>query len=105
MCAGVIIHPTSLPGPYGIGEIGSEAHALVDWMASAGLSLWQVQRMPAFILCTYHRPSLVQPYCAPSCNNLRDSCFMSVCLSDDGTLQQVQHLRISMYYKQKLAVH
>ena len=40
-CAGVIIHPTSLPGPYGIGEIGSEAIKLVDWMVSAGLSLWQ----------------------------------------------------------------
>ncbi len=51
-CAGVIIHPTSLPGPYGIGEIGSEAHALVDWMASAGLSLWQVHRMPGLIICT-----------------------------------------------------
>lgn len=38
---GVIIHPTSLPGPYGIGEIGVEAFKLVDWMVSAGLSLWQ----------------------------------------------------------------
>ncbi len=40
--AGVIIHPTSLPGPYGIGEIGEEAYRLVDWMVSAGLSMWQV---------------------------------------------------------------
>jgi 4-alpha-glucanotransferase len=40
--AGVIIHPTSLPGPYGIGEIGEEAFGLVDWMVSAGLTMWQV---------------------------------------------------------------
>ena len=29
------------PGPYGIGEIGPEAFKLVDWMVSAGLTLWQ----------------------------------------------------------------
>jgi hypothetical protein len=48
-CTGVIIHPTSLPGPYGIGEIGSEALALIDWIASAGLSLWQARGAPALI--------------------------------------------------------
>ena len=34
--AGVILHPTSLPGPYGIGEIGKEAFRFVDWLESAG---------------------------------------------------------------------
>jgi 4-alpha-glucanotransferase len=42
--AGVILHPTSLPGPYGMGEIGGEARRFVDWMADAGLQLWQVRR-------------------------------------------------------------
>ena len=40
--AGIIMHPTSLPGAYGTGEIGKEAMAFVDWMASAGLRVWQV---------------------------------------------------------------
>ena len=40
--AGVILHPTSLPGPYGIGEIGKEAEKFVDWIASTGMQLWQV---------------------------------------------------------------
>eukprot|EP00197_Chlamydomonas_leiostraca_P012772 CAMPEP_0202858882 /NCGR_PEP_ID=MMETSP1391-20130828/1227_1 /ASSEMBLY_ACC=CAM_ASM_000867 /TAXON_ID=1034604 /ORGANISM="Chlamydomonas leiostraca, Strain SAG 11-49" /LENGTH=549 /DNA_ID=CAMNT_0049537853 /DNA_START=179 /DNA_END=1828 /DNA_ORIENTATION=+ len=40
--AGVIIHPTSLPGPYGIGELGEHARNLVDWMGSAGLQVWQI---------------------------------------------------------------
>jgi 4-alpha-glucanotransferase len=40
--AGVILHPTSLPGPYGIGELGSEAFAFLDWAAAAGLQCWQV---------------------------------------------------------------
>ena len=40
--AGVIIHPTSLPGPYGIGEIGEQARKLVDWMETACLQCWQI---------------------------------------------------------------
>ena len=37
--AGVILHPTSLPGPYGSGEIGSEAFHFVDWLVSAGMQV------------------------------------------------------------------
>ena len=40
--SGVILHPTSLPGPYGTGEIGQEAYRFVDWLASAGMQIWQV---------------------------------------------------------------
>lgn len=40
--AGIILHPTSLPGPNGIGELGSEAFAFLDWLASAGMQCWQV---------------------------------------------------------------
>lgn len=37
--AGVLLHPTSLPGAYGVGSIGQEAHAFVDWLASAGMQV------------------------------------------------------------------
>ena len=40
--AGIILHPTSLPGPYGTGEIGKEAYRFVDWLVSAGQQIWQV---------------------------------------------------------------
>ena len=40
--SGILLHPTSLPGPHGSGDLGSEAHAFVDWLAEAGQSLWQV---------------------------------------------------------------
>jgi 4-alpha-glucanotransferase len=40
--AGVLLHPTSLPGRYGIGDLGDETVAFLDWAASAGMSLWQV---------------------------------------------------------------
>lgn len=40
--AGILLHLTSLPGPYGIGDLGPEACAWVDALARAGQSWWQV---------------------------------------------------------------
>ena len=40
--AGVLLHPTSLPGPYGIGDLGPAAYAWVDALAAAGQSWWQM---------------------------------------------------------------
>ena len=40
--SGILVHPTSLPGPYGIGELGHEATALLDFLAGAEQRLWQV---------------------------------------------------------------
>jgi 4-alpha-glucanotransferase len=40
--AGIILHPTSLPGPDGIGDIGPEAYRWVNFLAEVGCSLWQV---------------------------------------------------------------
>ena len=40
--AGLILHPTSLPGPGPIGDLGSEADRFLDWAADAGQSIWQV---------------------------------------------------------------
>ena len=39
---GILLHPTSLPGRYGIGDIGPQAFQFVDWLASTGSKLWQV---------------------------------------------------------------
>jgi 4-alpha-glucanotransferase len=40
--SGILLHPTSLPGPYGIGEIGTEAYRFADFLHSAGMKIWQV---------------------------------------------------------------
>jgi len=40
--AGVLLHPTSLPGPNGIGELGVEASRFVDVLVEAGLTIWQM---------------------------------------------------------------
>jgi 4-alpha-glucanotransferase len=40
--AGILLHPTSLPSRYGIGDLGPEAYRFVDWLAAAGMRVWQV---------------------------------------------------------------
>jgi 4-alpha-glucanotransferase len=40
--AGIILHPTSLPGPDGIGDLGPEAYQWVRFLKKSGCNLWQV---------------------------------------------------------------
>lgn len=40
--AGILAHPTSFPSEYGIGDLGDTAYRFVDYLVSAGQSLWQV---------------------------------------------------------------
>ncbi len=40
--SGILLHPTSLPGPYGIGELGREAHRFADFLRESGQRIWQV---------------------------------------------------------------
>jgi 4-alpha-glucanotransferase len=40
--SGVLLHPTSLPGRFGIGDLGDELLTFLDWAQSAGLRIWQV---------------------------------------------------------------
>ena len=40
--SGVLLHPTSLPGPFGVGDFGREARGFVDFLAGAGQTFWQI---------------------------------------------------------------
>jgi 4-alpha-glucanotransferase len=40
--SGVLLHPTSLPGPHGIGELGADARRFVDFLAATGQRWWQI---------------------------------------------------------------
>jgi 4-alpha-glucanotransferase len=40
--SGVLLHPSSLPGRHGIGDLGSEAHRFVDFLAATGQRWWQI---------------------------------------------------------------
>ncbi len=40
--SGILLHPTSLPGPFGIGDLGAQAYAFADSLVAGEQSLWQV---------------------------------------------------------------
>ena len=40
--AGILLHPTSLPGPHGIGALGDAAYRFLDWLTEAKMSCWQI---------------------------------------------------------------
>src|SRR5215211_9116346 len=40
--SGILLHPTSLPGRFGVGDLGGEAYKFVDWLAAAGQTFWQL---------------------------------------------------------------
>jgi 4-alpha-glucanotransferase len=40
--SGILLHPTSLPGRHGVGDLGGEAYKFVDFLAAAGQTYWQI---------------------------------------------------------------
>lgn len=40
--SGILLHPTSLPSPYGIGDLGKAAYDFIDFLEKAGQHLWQI---------------------------------------------------------------
>src|SRR5512140_2207947 len=40
--SGILLHPSSLPSPHGIGDLGPQAYRFIDFLAGSGCNLWQV---------------------------------------------------------------
>ena len=40
--SGILLHPTSLPGKFGIGSLGEEAKKFIDWLSETGQKVWQI---------------------------------------------------------------
>jgi len=40
--SGILLHPTSLPGPHGSGDFGAAAYHFVDWLVLSGQKMWQM---------------------------------------------------------------
>jgi len=40
--AGILLHPTSLPGAWHCGDLGAEAYHFIDFLAAAGQRVWQI---------------------------------------------------------------
>ena len=41
-CSGILLHPTSLPSRYGIGDLGDGAFQFIDFLADSDQSVWQI---------------------------------------------------------------
>lgn len=39
---GILLHPTSLPGPFGIGDLGPSSYRWLDFLVASGSTLWQI---------------------------------------------------------------
>ncbi len=81
--AGILLHPTSLPGPNGIGEIGAAARRFVDWLAAARLTRWQV-------LPLVPPGGGDSPYATPSAMSGNPWLIDMEDLVDEGLLQQAE---------------
>jgi 4-alpha-glucanotransferase len=43
--SGILLHPTSLSGPFGSGDLGASSYHFIDWLSKVGQSLWQMLPM------------------------------------------------------------
>jgi 4-alpha-glucanotransferase len=77
--AGILCHPTSTPSPFGIGDLGRGPRLLIDFIASAGLDLWQILPLGP----TGYGDSPYQPFSAFAGNPLL---IDPLALRDDGLL-------------------
>lgn len=77
--AGLLLHVTSLPGPYGIGDLGPSAVRFLDWARDAGQRLWQVMPLGP---TSYHD----SPYGCLSAFAGNPLLISPECLVEDGLL-------------------
>src|SRR6478735_2935358 len=40
--SGILAHPSSFPGPHGVGDIGAGAYQFIDWLTLGGQRFWQI---------------------------------------------------------------
>lgn len=92
--SGILLHVTSLPSPFGIGDLGPGAAWFADFLASSGQSLWQILPLtPTTGICgnsPYSSPSafagnplLISPECMVHEGLLTPSDLDSHCVNDD----------------------
>ncbi len=81
--AGVLLHPTSLPGPYELGDIGETAFHFAGFLRDCGFSVWQT--LPLGPPCSY-----LSPYKCKSAHAGNPTLISLQSLVDDGLLESRQ---------------
>jgi 4-alpha-glucanotransferase len=54
--SGILLHVSSLPSPYGVGDLGPQAYAWVDFLVAAGQSFWQILPLGPTTALGHHSP-------------------------------------------------
>ena len=78
--SGLLLHPTSLPGPSGMGDLGPAAHRFADFLAASGQSWWQM--LPVGPIGPAH-----SPYQSPSSFAGNPLLVSLEALAEDGLLE------------------
>ena len=81
-CSGILLHVTSLPGEYGIGDLGPHAYRFADLLADTGQRIWQVLPLVPVGLGN-------SPYSSPSTFALNPHFISPAVLLEDGWLAGV----------------
>ncbi len=55
--SGILVHPTSFPGPYGIGDLGKGAYDFIDFLQAGGQTLWQCLPLGPTVFLRLCRPA------------------------------------------------
>ena len=66
--SGILLHITSLPSPYGIGDLGTEAYRFVDILVETSQSFWQI--LPLNQTCAVYGNSPYSSFSASAGNTL-----------------------------------
>jgi len=85
--SGVLLHPTSFPSSYGIGDLGSEAYQFIDFLAAGRQSLWQI--LPLGTPGHGNSPYLAYSAMAGNPLLLSPSQLKNAGLLDDADLEEV----------------
>lgn len=93
--SGILLHPTSLPGRFGIGDLGGEAYKFVDFLVESGQTYWQI--LP--LVPTGQGNSPYSSYSAFAGNTLMIS---PESLATDGLIDQTEFENAPQFSSEKI---
>jgi 4-alpha-glucanotransferase len=101
--AGVLLHISSLPGPYGCGTFGRYAYRFADFLIKSGFTIWQVlpfnlphtDGCPYYSVSTYaQNPMLIDPEILQKKGLLTSEEVIAIC-NDTGVQNREKYLRLA----------
>ncbi len=101
--AGILLHISSLPGPYGCGTFGKYAYRFADFLAASGFAIWQVlpfnlphsDGCPYYSLSTFiQNPLFIDPEILQEKGLLTQEEVAAIC-HDTGAQNREKYLRLA----------